>query len=97
MPHIEVRDEAPIHDELPLQVVHHAEAHAEPHADVYPVHQACGNLSFVFVGYRVYSLNLGLYLNQQLIGEATWALNPPAAFEAAEACATNALSMSEAV
>ena len=38
MPHIEMRDEAPVHDELPLEVVHHTEAHAEPHANVYPVH-----------------------------------------------------------
>jgi hypothetical protein len=38
---VEVRDEAAVHDELPLQVVHHTEAHPEPHENVNPVEQTC--------------------------------------------------------
>ena len=41
MADVEVRDEAAIHDELPLQVVHHTEAHPEPHENVNPVKQTC--------------------------------------------------------
>lgn len=39
MADVEVCYEAAIHDQLPLQIVHHTESHAEPHADVNPVHQ----------------------------------------------------------
>ena len=41
MAHIEVCNETAIHDELPLQVVHHTEAHAEAHQYVCPVEQSC--------------------------------------------------------
>lgn len=41
MAHIEVGDEASIHDQLTLEVVPHTEAHAEVHEDVCPVEGAC--------------------------------------------------------
>ena len=47
MAHIEVCNEAPVHDELPLQIVHHTEAHAEAHEDVCPVKGACTSQSYL--------------------------------------------------
>ena len=41
MADVEVSDEAPVHDEFPLQVVHHTETHPEAHEDINPVEQTC--------------------------------------------------------
>lgn len=41
MEDVEMCNEAPVHDEAPLQVVNHTETSAEAHDDVYPVEQTC--------------------------------------------------------
>lgn len=41
MSDIEMCNEASVHDQLSLQVVHNTEANAEPHANVNPVYQPC--------------------------------------------------------
>ena len=41
MAHVEVCNEAAVHDELPLQIVHHTKAHTEAYEDVCPVKCAC--------------------------------------------------------
>ena len=46
---VEMRNEATVHDELALQVVHHAETHSEAHQNVNPVEQACRQLAVLLL------------------------------------------------
>ena len=41
MEDVEVCNEAAVHDETPLEVVHHTEPGAKAHDDIHPVEQTC--------------------------------------------------------